>query len=84
MENGFEVFEVDVAEVVEPEAVQRGRRLRKVVRLEAGVASLLTKINKRSSMRVVKQTVVCVLLPEMKALGLNISINEIFILIMYY
>ena len=78
------MFEVDVAEVVEPEAVQGGRRLRKVVRLEAGVASLLTKINKRSSMRVVKQTVVCVLLPEMKALGLNISINEIFILIMYY
>ena len=40
MENGFEVLEVDVTEVVEPEAVQRSCRLRKIVSLEAGVASL--------------------------------------------
>ena len=40
LEKGLEVFEVYVAEVVEPEAVQRSCRLRKIVSLEAGVASL--------------------------------------------
>ena len=40
LEKGLEVFEVDVAEVVEPEAVQRRRRLREVVRFEAFIATL--------------------------------------------